>query len=366
MHNLNHPTEVVLPPELEPLRDDSMHEIHAEWLAKSADDIRGAMPESRMHDSGITSLRYVELTPTDGEFDPEQTGLLPLPVAKTWESATYAWAEIVRQMAIPDGRLIVLPHNNFGAPAYSFTKAEQATVASGSLEPLAERYLRLCDALGIDSLELVAGRSFGAAAGAAFGSRALDHIQVKTLALDEAPNTFKNRSALALAHSLTRENGIASHVQEEAGLPAFSELVKGSSTLQSHVRLSRYIAGLLFAGPNPSINRMFRSDEFMNNIAAVVSEGELAGVSLSNATSSTVGDIEATAVLAEHLGANAYISNERIRHNVYSGYHVTAGNPFVMGVLVRDALRWYDQELSIADHDFNALGSVPTHSHENR
>jgi hypothetical protein len=358
MSNFNRPSPLILPSQLEDGRDDTINAIHTAWADKTTHEIRAAMPESHISGTGDASIRYAELVPLSGDdYDPDNTAIMALPVAKTWEPATYAWSEIVRQIAIPDGRLIVLPNNNIGQKAYTFTDKERGIVAKGNLAPLSERHLRLCEELGIDAVSLVIGRSFGASAGAAFGNHASDYIQLNAHAFDEAPNTIRNRSMLALSRSLVHEKSQTEPVTQQVGLPAFTELTAGDAKLQSKLRLARYTLGLRFARSNPSINRMFQHDTFFDDVAGLVSGSPTATVSLSNANSSTVGDGDATAALAAHLGG--YPNDEIAQHLFYDGYHLTAGNPFVMGLLARRALDWHNNGVQIAGRDIGSLGQTP-------
>lgn len=351
-----------LPPQLEQGRDDSLMAIHETWQAKSVEDIAARMPESQMYGAEEKATRFVELKPAGGEYDPEQTALLPLPVAKPWDPATYTWAEIVRQAAVPDGRMIVFPHNNFGHRSFTLTRAERSVVETGDLSPLAERYVRVCQALGVESLALVAGWSFGASAGAAFSAYAADHLQLTAHAFDEAPNTYANRSFTSIAKALSREKGISRKVAEQSGLPAYPELFLGGKHIKSAIHLGRYGLGVHFAPPNPSITRMFQHDSFFTDIGTLAGASPTATISLSNATMSTIGDSEATASLVAHLAP--YPRDEIAQHIYYDGYHVTTGNPFVMAVLARRALDWHSNGVEIAGRDIGSLGPVHEKIHE--
>ncbi|MGB4758926.1 MAG: hypothetical protein WBP26_02620 [Candidatus Saccharimonadales bacterium] len=345
-----------LPSQLEQSRDDSLMAIHESWSAKSIADIAASMPESQVYGSGKKATRFVELKPADGEYDPEQTALLPLPVAKPWDPATYTWAEIVRQAAVPDGRMIVFPHNNFGHRSFTLTRAERSVVETGDLSPLAERYLRVCQALGVESLALVAGWSYGASTGAAFSAYAADHLQLTAHAFDEAPNTYAHRSLLSIAKALTREKGISRKVAEQSGLPTYPELLLGGQHIKSAIHLGKYGLGVHFAPPNPSITRMFQHDGFFTDIGILAEASPTATISLSNAISSAVGDSATTATLVSHLAP--YPRDEIAQHIYYDGYHVTTGNPFVMAALARRALDWHNNGVEIAGRDIGSLGPV--------
>lgn len=233
--------------------------------------------------------------PARGDHDPEQTALMVLPAGKIWSPETYITASVVRELTVPDGRLIVLPNNNTDQTAYTFTKDEAKTVASGDLSPLSERQVRLCENLGIDALALVVGHSFGAAAGASFGKATRGVVELRANAYDEPPNTYPSgsRAAVALRKAMMRENGFVKPTIRDNGIPAFGEIVGIDRPVKFALGLARYAVGSNVLAPNRAINTAFLSDSFYDDVSGMLTNNPNASFVVANATSSTVGSNKA-------------------------------------------------------------------------
>lgn len=345
-----------LPPELRVDFDQSAANIFYRWQHMSTDEVVAATPYSRVaiFDNG-QSVRYADLEPKIDNYDSEETAVMVLPAAKIWGPETYITAEIIRQLTVPDGRLIVLPNNNVGQRAYLLSKAERAKVAGGDLSPISERHVRLCESLGITSLKLIVGHSFGASEGASFANTASDSINLHAHAFDEAPNTFVlgTRKKSRLHAAMTKEKSLVKPNIESIGLPAFDELTHTDKRFVFMKELVKYAIGGQYIAPNREINRVFRGDSFFDNVAGLVSGSPEATVSISNARLSLVCNIEATEAFVGSL--NGYPAEATAQHILYEGYHVTGGSsPWSLGILARRALEWhYDKDKEDGPRNFH-------------
>lgn len=344
-----------VPPQLMDWYDQGAANVYHRWQHMSTDDVIAATPYSRVavFNNG-QSVRYADLEPKIENYDPEETAVMVLPAAKVWNPETYITTEIIRQLTIPDGRLIVLPNNNVGQRSYLLSKEERAKIKGGDLSPISERHVRLCEHLGITSLKLVIGHSFGATEGASFGNVAADAINLHAHAFDEAPNTFVpgSRKKARLRAAMTKEKALVKPNIQGIGLPAFEELTHTDEPIVFARELARYALGGMYIAPNREINQIFRGDSFFNDLAGLLSSNPEATVSVSNAISSLVCNIEMTQAFVGSL--NTYPGNTVAQHILYDGYHVTGGSsPWALGLLGRRALEWhYDKDKEDGSHNF--------------
>lgn len=352
-----------LPPGFEPdaAYNDRAQAIHEEWAHKTLDDVAREFVPDTAHENSDKSIRYAVLGAPDA--DPEQVAVMPLPVGKVWNPETFIMASIVKQVTMPDGRLIVFPNNNLGYRAYTLDKQEIARLKGGDFGPISDRQYEAVRGLGVDSLRLVMGRSFGAALSASFGSRAADNdIQLHATHFDEAPNTYEEgaRGGFGLRWSVTREGSQLIPEYRSAGLEVYDQASYAYSYLRFQRDLAKFLIGGNFMKPNAAINKAFLTPNFFDNVADMVASNELVTVSLSNASHSTVGDKDATAALAGAL--NSSMRGDIATYQVYGNderkaWHATAVNPFVLARLGYDALKWHDQ-VEIPGLDHGSIGEV--------
>lgn len=338
--------------------------IYDEWSHKTLDDVSREFVDSNVYDNSVDSnrnIRYAVLGSPDA--DPEQVGVMSLPVGKVWNRETYIMASIVKEVTMPDGSLIVFPNNNLGQRAYTLDKQELHQLEGGDFSPISERQYEVVRALGVDSLRLVLGRSFGAALGASFASQAADHdIQLHATHFDEAPNTYDAgaRGGFGLRWSVTREGGKLIPEYRSANLAAYDKASLAHNYLRFQGGLAKFLVGGNFMKPNAAINKAFLTPAFFDNVAGMLASNELATVSLSNASHSTVGDKDATAAFAD--AANTSMRGDIATYRLYGNderkaWHATAVNPFVLGRLGHDALKWHKQ-VEVPGVDYGSIGEA--------
>jgi len=352
------PEAPLLPAQLQPDYDGTAAEVFAEWNAKTFDEVRDQFAPSQLLENGERSIRYAELLPQDGEADPEQTVMLSLPVGRTWGLDTFVMSAVAHDLIAPQGRMIVFPNNNKGTRAYTLSKPERKKVAGGDYSPLNDRQLAVMEHLGIDAISLVMGHSQGAAVGASFAEKAGQYVQTRAHMFNEAPNTVVGRTGMALRKAAAREGKELVPAYKAARLAALEVANLIDRPLRYKWELLRFAIGGNLQQPNIALNRSFLQPTFFESVGNMLAQNAAATVLLANALSSTVSSVENSAAFT--LASNAYPGDVRTRHDVYDGFHVTAGNPFVMGLLGRRALQWQEQA-QIAGRDFGTVGELPAH-----
>lgn len=345
--NKNFPS---LPPEMAHQHHDSIAEVHDNWKDRSVDDIERWAPDSQMHrlHSG-QSIRYSEITPSTRGYDTDDTGLLILSHAAKWDLKSAAYAGIVHDLVVPNGRLIVLPNNNIGQRSYEFTKEEQQKVASGDLSPLSEQQIALCRDLGITALKLLLGHSFGASAGASFGAKSGGDIELSATALSEAPNTIpaSERGGIKLRWDFAQEKKHISPAVEDIGIPAASELSRTRGGLdwpKLQYDLLKYSLGGNLIPANQVINTFFLGNSFSDDTEKFVAQHPETNLLLASAISSKISSLGAHAALVDKI-ARSYGSARTVDHIIYEGTHTTATNPFVLGLLGKQAMELHAKTL---------------------
>lgn len=349
-----------------------MAEVHERWRATSLDQVIAKMPETQLGNADHNAIRYVDLRPASGEYDPDETVVMTLPGAKTWSAETYMTSEIMRQILAPNGRMIVFPNNNLGQTNYRYTRDEARRVAGGDLAPLSERQARLVAALGIDSVKLVIGHSFGAAAGATFGRVASNTLQIRANALDEAPNTFiGGRKGLALRLAMIREGKQVIPGIHAVELAAFDEATNTLPGVKEALRYNRALGAYALGGnltrESVASNKFMVDDSFFDDVSSMLSISPTASIVISNATGfkpdgTPNGAIGST--VSSHDELEAFVNalnngwdDKRAAHISYDGSHITAGTPFVLAALGAKALAFHD-EIEVAGRDIGSLGKA--------
>ena len=126
--------------------------------------------------------------------------------------------------ALPEPRrLIAFPNAVAGSQVATYSYKERRAFAAGDFSPLSDRVLRVCEELGVRSIQ-TAGYSQGAATGGALLARAAHHgIGVRNSGLFDPPNVV-DRTPLELVHDFVA-TGVESGFRAARGahIPAINE-----------------------------------------------------------------------------------------------------------------------------------------------
>lgn len=338
-----------------------VEEVRERWQAKTVDDVLSEMPQSRVNLSGDMSLRYTVIGSKDA--DDAHTGALWLGAGITYRPETYVLAEVFRQVAFPDSKLVVFTNNSSDQKAYTLSKEEQETLKTGKLDPLSERELLVFDALGIDALAFCAGGSFGGTRCAGFGRYALQYKGLKTFLIDDAPNSFdkvtdkkgdqvKGRTDIQIMKAMLREGKHVPEALLAAELPVYDDITGVNRPFSFRLAVTNYALGATLTDGNNAINKACNTDTLASDVHGIIGATDATTVTLANASDSLVGSIEQTMALAQ----GDWLGEERMQHILYEGWHVTNKNPFTYGSLGRAAIDWHANR-SIAGIDEGSLGA---------
>lgn len=349
-----------LPPELEPLYDKSAQEVFDDWSHRPFAEVVQAFNacESAVYldpTDGNRSVRYAVIKP-EGDFDPDQTLVMPFTIGKGWTPQTFIMASIVHALVAPQGRLVAFPNNtlalipalgrrlygawysNAYAQAYTLTESEVLQVKAGDFTPIAERQYDAIKQLGINSIQLILARSQGAALGASLAKLAVqrDGLQLQATHLDEAPNTVEGRTANDLRRAAGRERRYIPIAYRDSGVPAYISAAMLDGKLVSWVSEAHFLAGSGFTQPNSAIREGFLMPTFFDDLTGVLAKNPCVAVSLSNARFSAVGN----AARSQDFVDDQTASGCAAQFFEYSDLHAGGANPFVLGLLGKRALNW--------------------------
>jgi hypothetical protein len=216
-----------VPDQLAPLMDDHFMETQERWQNAAFDEVLPDVPRLMPVDIGNERVLISRLAP-QGEHD-GTTVALAFPFLQGLNKTMMLRSAFMQQAVMPQSEVLLLPNIHTGRDAtYIFSDDEKKRLSEGSLDPLAEKYVRVFETLKVGNIALT-GYSKGARVAvdiAAVGSPAVEITHVNA---DEAPSStlrgakqlqkdFIASGALKLQRKSMSEAGFGSLLEREAGI----------------------------------------------------------------------------------------------------------------------------------------------------
>ncbi len=210
-----------VPDQVTHLLDDTFLEVHERWAVKSLDEFRTETADYVTISRNGHTTTSVVLDPA-GERD-DTTVVLALPHQQAAKDSMLIRARFAQETIAPHSRMILLPNNSDKGQYYDFSENEAARLRM-SLLPLAERQMRMLEALKVENAVL-SGYSLGGLAVAALAAMPNSSINVLGVNIDEAP-AKNGRTAKELQKDFLSSGGWGAQrgAIKDAQLPILSEV----------------------------------------------------------------------------------------------------------------------------------------------
>jgi hypothetical protein len=203
--------------------DPRQHAAHESLAHASKGELERSMPDLHIVETANGHrIQYAELASPEAQGD--KARILLLPFGNGYALHTYIRALQIHKSFDDDSRTIIFPNATPGNKPYTLSAEEQAKVATGNLDVVAEKFLRASEALGAKTLELI-GFSQGASVGGAAIKRAAENGSVGiTVAHLGEPANVLDRTPKQLQKAF-QKTGLGALIKavNDAGIPALSE-----------------------------------------------------------------------------------------------------------------------------------------------
>lgn len=322
-----------IPESLERYADDYFYNAHERLAATSLDEIKLGMPDvQHIGDYTRTHAGFVDLRPQE-DYEPSSAVVVGAPFANDW-GPNMALRLRLMQSSLPEPRRVVVFLNNsvYDRTVYGLQDHERGTVAAGFFEPVASRWLRTVEDMGITSVQFF-GYSQGAAVGAAAARLAARQgvLEVGDSGFAEAPNVLP-RTPRRLRKDFMVPLGRFNQAINDAAVPVLSQVQRargGLDTARQLMMFGQFARGARLR-ENRALHDGFGRETFAGDVLGILRRAPHARITVARAEESRImpADAPGTSILRKHTGM----------HTVPGYGHEAGDNIAVHALLARAAL----------------------------